>query len=247
MLPKSLKGQAIATVANAKVGLSYQKTDWLLKVAAVGLLKSGKSTFLSAMTQHQERFKSGVIRTTLVNQKYTDAYFTWIDTPGVDDTGPELTEALSGARQADVVLFVHNLRQGELDQNEMNFILQCITQEKEFLKKLNFVLTHADELDAQSANVIKQAIIQQCKTRLNHVPQLIVVSAQRYLKGMAEGKNMLIQASNIVQVQERLIHLYKVGCVAYIKDQCRDFQNRLKLDMESVNARIEDLHQNLPS
>lgn len=86
---------SIQNEGKATYSLSYDITA-PLKVAVVGLLKAGKSTFLSAITQQPDHFKSGVIRTTVQNQVHTDRFFSWIDTPGIDDTAQETATALAG-------------------------------------------------------------------------------------------------------------------------------------------------------
>ena len=94
-------------------------------VGIIGKNGAGKSTLLNAMTGQDELFKSGVIRTTVKNQRVTDGYFEWIDTPGIDDTDQETTTAFAGLKNADCILFAHNLKQGELDRMEVDFLQTC--------------------------------------------------------------------------------------------------------------------------
>jgi tRNA U34 5-carboxymethylaminomethyl modifying GTPase MnmE/TrmE len=216
-----------------------------VRVAAVGLLKAGKSSFLSAMTQQPERFKSGVIRTTIKNQEYHDEFFSWIDTPGIDDTEQETTSAFAGLQKADVVLFVHNLKQGELDFSEMQFIQQNIDQDPNFLSKITFVLTHIDDVGDQAAAEIWQAIEKQCLDQLKHTPNHFAVSSPRYLKGIIEQKKLLIQRSNIPALQDFLLSFYYAQKVSDMQHHTQQLRSTLEHELFLLNEQQNILEQKL--
>lgn len=216
-----------------------------VRIAAVGLLKAGKSSFLSAITQQPERFKSGVIRTTIQNQVHNDDFFSWIDTPGIDDTEQETASAFAGLKNANMVLFVHNLKQGELDLSEMQFIQQCVAQDSNFLSRLMFVLTHVDDVDEQAAIDIQQAIKKQCLDKLKHKANLFIVSSPRYLKGLVEQKQLLIQRSNIPALQEFLLSFYRAQKVRDMKQRIRQLRSTLELELTFLDEQQKTLELKL--
>ena len=216
-----------------------------VRIAAVGLLKAGKSSFLSAITQQPERFKSGVIRTTIQNQVHNDGFFSWIDTPGIDDTEQETASAFAGLKNADLVLFVHNLKQGELDLSEMQFIQQCVAQDSNFLQRLMFVLTHVDDVDEQAAIDIQQAIKKQCLDKLKHKANLFIVSSPRYLKDIAEQKQLLIQRSNIPALQEFLLSFYRDQKISDMQQRIRQLRSTLELELQFLDEQQNTLERKL--
>ena len=212
-----------------------------VRIAAVGLLKAGKSSFLSAITQQPERFKSGVIRTTIQNQVHSDDFFTWIDTPGIDDTEQETASAFAGLKNADLVLFVHNLKQGELDLSEMQFIQQCVAQDSHFLQRLRFVLTHVDDVGDPAAAEIQRAIEKQCLDKLKHKAQLFIVSSPRYLKGIAEQKQLLIQRSNIPALQAVLVSFYRTQKISDMQQRTQRLRSKLELELKLIENQQKKL------
>ncbi len=226
------KGKAIYS-------LSYDITA-PLKVAAVGLLKAGKSTFLSAITQQPDHFKSGVIRTTVQNQVHTDQFFSWIDTPGIDDTAQETATALAGVDGSDVVLFVHNLKQGELDQSEVAFMKQCAAKNKQFFEKLVFVLTYFSDVGDQSAADIIQVIKKQCKTHLSPGIdfEFFTVSSLSYLKGLKEGKEILIQRSGVPMLQKSLLRTYRFRLMKNMDLQVDLIKEQLNKDRIGIGSNL---------
>lgn len=231
---------SIQNEGKAIYSLSYDITA-PLKVAAVGLLKAGKSTFLSAITQQPDHFKSGVIRTTIQNQVYTDRFFSWIDTPGIDDTAQETATALAGVDGSDVVLFVHNLKQGELDQSEVAFMKQCAAKNKQFFEKLVFVLTHFSDVGDQSAAEIIQVIKKQCKEHLSPSVdfEFFTVSSLSYIKGLKEKKKILMQRSGVPTLQQSLLRSYRFRLMRSMDLQIELINQQLIKDRTSIESSLK--------
>lgn len=211
-----------------------------LRVAVVGLLKAGKSTFLSAITQQPEFFKSGVIRTTFQNQEHTDRFFSWVDTPGIDDTTTETITALAGIDSSDIVLFVHNLKQGELDKSELEFIEKCVMKDNKIFEKLVFVLTHLSDVGDQAAAEVIQKIKNQCKNNLSTSSDFdfFTVNSLSYIKGLKEGKKVLLQRSNIPILQQELLRIYQLRLVVNIGLQIDLIQKQLNNDCVVVESNL---------
>ena len=95
-----------------------------IRIVNTGLLKAGKSTLYNCLVDAvgEERFKTGTVRTTMSRQEYQYGDFMYIDTPGIDHVGEETAEAITALKTADIVLFIHNLKSGELDKSEVAFL-----------------------------------------------------------------------------------------------------------------------------
>lgn len=217
-----------------------------LTVAVVGLLKAGKSTLLNAMTGQDELFKSGVIRTTVKNQRVTDGYFEWIDTPGIDDTDQETTTAFAGLKNADCILFAHNLKQGELDRMEVDFLQTCNQLDAQFLAKLRFVFTHIDDLDSEDVEIIQQKICQQCQSVFNKQFPTIAVSSVRYLKGYKENKKLLMEKSAIPLLRQQLAQLYLLKQRDIALSQVQQLKRQLNVQLQRIHQSLTTLQCKFP-
>lgn len=217
-----------------------------LSIAVVGLLKAGKSTLLNAMTGQEELFKSGVIRTTVKNQHVKDDYFEWIDTPGIDDTAQETSTAFAGLKNADIVLFTHNLKQGELDRMEVDFLQTCCQREGQFLAKLRFVFTHIDDLDPATVDSIQQKISQQCRALFHTIPPMIAVSATRYLKGHKDDKKLLMEKSVIPLLRQLLTRLYLLKQRGIALSQAQQFKRQLNEQLQRIQQSLTTLRSEFP-
>lgn len=217
-----------------------------LSIAVVGLLKAGKSTLLNAMTGQEELFKSGVIRTTVKNQHVKDGYFEWIDTPGIDDTDQETATAFAGLKNADTVLFTHNLKQGELDRMEVEFLQTCRQRDGHFLAKLRFVFTHIDDLEPTTVDIIQQKISQQCRALFHTIPPMIAVSATRYLKGHKDDKKLLMEKSVIPLLRQQLTQIYLLKQRGIALSQAQQLKRQLNEQLQRIQHTLTTLRREFP-
>lgn len=181
-----------------------------IRIVNTGLLKAGKSTLYNCLVDAvgEERFKTGTVRTTMSRQEYQYGDFIYIDTPGIDHVGEETAEAITALKTADIVLFIHNLKSGELDKSEVAF-LQDIAKHwgnnQDFIKRTIFVMTHLADVEAQAS-----AIIAQIEKQITHIftakPMIKSISATRYRKGFSEHKKVLIERSGIPALVACLHH-----------------------------------------
>jgi len=218
-----------------------------LSIAVVGLLKAGKSTLLNAMTGQEELFKSGVIRTTVKNQRVNDGYFEWVDTPGIDDTDQETATAFAGLKNADTVLFTHNLKQGELDRMEVDFLQTCRQRDGQFLAKLRFVFTHIDDLEPATVDIIQQKVSQQCRTLFHAIPPMIAVSSTRYLKGYKEDKKLLMEKSVIPLLRQELTQIYLLKQRGIALSQAQQLKRQLNEQLQRIQYTLTTLRREFPT
>jgi len=183
-----------------------------INIIAVGLLKAGKSTLMNCLTGNSkdEYFKTGVIRETLKNKSYEIGNIVYTDTPGLDAELNDELEAESSLLTADLVLFVHNINDGELDEpeiNYMNMVSNSCESSDEFIKKTVFVLTNLDKKDYGTRNdsfEIVNRLKEQVVSLFSNYPDVISVSSTRYLKGVNETKRVFEERSNFYKLHDIL-------------------------------------------
>lgn len=171
-------------------------------IAAWGLVKAGKSSLLNMLSGHieDEFFKTGVVRTTKLNQELETDYCLLMDTPGLGIDQEDSQHAYSGLDRADVVLFVH-APPGELDQEEMELLARInATYAEDTEQRLVMVLSQLDKDQDGALESIRQRILEQLQARFGIQPRCFLVSNTRYRKGAAGEQRTLINSSGIPQL-----------------------------------------------
>jgi tRNA U34 5-carboxymethylaminomethyl modifying GTPase MnmE/TrmE len=188
---------------------ALQMKEQPIKVIACGMLNAGKSSLLNALTDQLENevFATGPVRTTTKKAELSHHQFIFTDTPGLDATEADDKEAWEVIRIADVLLFVHNPANGELDELEIKFLQQlaklpCATQglEQRFLLVLSHLDSHAQDIE-NTAETIRGQI----KKYLEFEPQTFFVSYTTYRKGYLENKPPLTEHSRIPILRDHLL------------------------------------------
>lgn len=142
---------------------NLEQRDAKLRVAAVGKYNHGKSTLLNALAD-KTVFRCADVRQTTEVQEYTDNGITWIDTPGLDSDvfGQDDKKAKQGWKSADIVLLVHNVREGELDRREMDF-LQYLADGQQNSARPVLVLTQVDQAEQEELIQVTKAVTDQIR------------------------------------------------------------------------------------
>ena len=80
-----------------------------IRMANLGLLKAGKSTLFNCISGNyqEEKFATGVTRTTTTAQEVDLGGLVLIDTPGIDCNEEDNEKTLEAMLKSDVILFVH--------------------------------------------------------------------------------------------------------------------------------------------
>lgn len=182
-----------------------------LKIAVYGLLNSGKSTLLNALTDHcnKEFFKTGDFRVTTRNQMYNTPDFCYIDTPGLDSDASDDQFANLSLLRSDIVLFVHNAAK-ELEQCEIKVLQKMKKMLGDYSAQgMIIVLSRKDSLDENSLDLVSSKITAQCKEFLNLEFTQIPVAASLYIKGCNETdpkrRNAFIKLSNLVVLKKAVL------------------------------------------
>ena len=185
-------------------------------IVNAGLVKAGKSELFNALVDQPEQFLTGAARKTTRNKKikWQKGIFL-IDTPGIDARESDTEKAFQAFRQADLVLFVHNVDMGEYKQAECEFVERlrsCFPNESEFLQRVWFIASWADrkettgELDIVLGRMREQLI----NMNFLQVPEIMALSSTRYLTGKKEKKRLMVQRSHINELRSRVLSVADV-------------------------------------
>ncbi|MDA8481193.1 50S ribosome-binding GTPase [Citrobacter sp. Awk 4] len=162
------------------------------RIVVYGTYNSGKSSLLNALTGHYESsfFRVNDIPETREENVYESEHFFYVDTPGLDVNTEDDRIALRGIAGAVLVLIVHRLAAGSLQEKDLN-VFQRIMDTNNVM----VVLTGAEQPEEDAA------LIDEITAMINRgSPKTIPVfpvSNPRYLKGKREGKLKLVAASGI--------------------------------------------------
>lgn len=180
------------------------------RIAAWGLVKAGKSSLLNMLTGHaqQEHFKTGVVRTTRVNEALDLEHFTVLDTPGLDMDADDSRQAMKGLDHADAILFVH-APPGELDSEEIKLLMTLRdAYDDNLAERLIMVITCLDKQQSADMAKIRERIEQQVVLCLGFTPTVFEVSNTRFRKGVETDSQNLQAKSGIPAL---LRHLEKLS------------------------------------
>ncbi|GIW93369.1 MAG: hypothetical protein KatS3mg110_1410 [Pirellulaceae bacterium] len=140
------------------------------KICVVGLLNSGKSTLLSVLTRTDGVFPAGARPALTKNVvRWRDGHVEWIDTPALDSGLVPEEQIIQTCATADLVLWCHSVRLGELHRNEINALEKCLAN-RISPRHIVMVVSHRDGVLRKEIerNVIK-AIRSQMRGLLENV------------------------------------------------------------------------------
>lgn len=173
-------------------------------VSACGLYNAGKSSLLNALGGHvhEEYFKSANVRETCELKTLELPGFSLLDTPGLDANSRDDTLAFEGILKSDLILLVHNQRNGELDQLELDYLSRIQAQSTEPLhQRLLLVLTYGAEINQGDKAGLLARIEQQFQQRFGNLPAAFWVDSPTYAKAIREEKRALATVSGVEQLQ----------------------------------------------
>ena len=170
------------------------KSQYHARIVVHGKYNHGKSTLLNTLVG-KNIFKASDRRETRSNQEYTHNGYLWIDTPGLDADPRGEDDRLarqSAFKLADYLFLVHNVKAGELDRYELDLYRKMLERSPDNNHRMVLVLTQIDQLSLKECEQVRQRIQKQ-------LPGITVipVSAVRYQRGIAEGKEKFIALSGM--------------------------------------------------
>ena len=235
------------TDQSAKFIRRYHRRMKLSKkiIVNAGLLKAGKSSLLNAMVG-KKQFATDVIRATVENQREETDEYIFLDTPGLDAKTEDTNIALEGYADADLILFVHNIQEGEFSQTEIDSIWRIASLFGEppyFFQSSILVLTHKDQ-EEEHLDETRAKIKKQCKDLFGTVfARECCVDSISYMKGLEEGKKLLIQDSGIEELKTALKELSAASGGLW----CGRMRKEQQTLISEVSGQIGNLEKNMPS
>ncbi|NIE63576.1 GTPase [Burkholderia sp. Ax-1719] len=164
-------------------------------VTVVGKYNHGKSSLLNELLG-QQAFAVSDKRETVALAHSVQEGVRWLDAPGLDaDVGSEDDRHAFDAvwLHADIRLFVHAAKEGELDARERALLAELLADSERSARQTFFVLTQADQLaDDSELERVRAALAAQCEGI-----EWRVVSATRHRKGQEGGKALMVERSGI--------------------------------------------------
>ena len=173
-------------------------------VAVVGKYNHGKSRLLNELIG-QGAFAVADKRETVILSAHEHGGVRWMDAPGLDADVATVDDAYALQAiwlEADIRLFVHAAKEGELDASERTLLISLRSDGERSGRQTLFVLSQVDQLaDDGQFNKVVQAIETQ-------VPGLGMqpVSSTRHRQGIEGNKALLRARSGIPELQRNLEH-----------------------------------------
>lgn len=171
-------------------------------VTVIGKYNHGKSRLLNELIG-EDIFSVADKRETISLQQHTQQNIYWLDAPGLDADVAATDDDYAHEAvwiQADIRLFIHSVKEGELDAAEQQLLQQLIRDKDQSYRQTLLVLTQIDQVPDQ--DVLAQIL----KAIQSQVPQInaLAVSATRHRQGVEQAKALLIEKSGIAALQQTL-------------------------------------------
>ena len=176
-------------------------------VTVLGKFNHGKSSLLNELIGVSVFAVSDARQTTQLDALEQDGV-RWLDAPGLDaDVMSEDDRlALRGTWEvADIRLFVHSVREGELDGSEQALVTDLAADATHSRRAALVVLTQIDQVDDHplvrlSSMTNVERIVRDQVGSLEVFP----VSATRYKRGREDGKQLMIEKSGMRALKRRI-------------------------------------------
>lgn len=211
-----------------------------------GRMNHGKSSLLNSLTgQVEDIFEVQDKRTTVKNKTYQyneNIYF--IDTPGLNANDNDDQEAIKAYKQANIILFVHNLSVGDIRKEEVRdikTIISCFNNIDNLVDKFVLVLTGKDAIQSKDdLNNIKNKVLLDIKNETGLTGfKIFTVSNTTYKNGLKNNKNKLIEHSGI-----KLLHEYIDSFIITSNSDIQErISERIDLETEKVKNKLQLLKE----
>ncbi len=205
----SVLKESISLRADVEQYLTQSSNQNKPVVVAWGLMNAGKSYLLNMLTQHidTEFFKTNDFRETAEINQFEMPDCIYLDTPGLDANSDDNLIALKGIKQADVVLFVHQL-QGELEAVEIDFLTDVRNSFGEYAQEnIILILSKVDKEEPEKILQIQERVLEQCQEQLGFKPKCFQISNVYYQEGMISHTDELIEYSHMQDLQATLANV----------------------------------------
>jgi GTP-binding protein EngB required for normal cell division len=232
-----------------KISLALDKSEPSLMF--YGIYNAGKSSLLNAVFGEEKASVNDIPETHKVTS-YQWGKYILVDTPGLNGPPEDEQITLSEVRKNDIVMFVID----DSDNFDSDIITKRIIEILEARKPCIIVINKKNDSDKEQILEIKAKMKKNIST-LSPIAQnyeFIDVDAVSALKAKREGKNQLLQNSNIQELEYRISTiLASVDAVKLLRPPlelmsslCNDVQNDLANAIQGEDSKqLNKLKQNL--
>lgn len=229
-----------------------------INIINAGIMNHGKSSLFNSL-MNQEIFEAQDVRTTKVNKSMnwrTNVYL--IDTPGLAAEESDDVVAYDAYRRANMIIFVHNIKVGELHDKELaaiNQIKKLFNNDKFFCQHFCLVLTFKESDSEENVAAIQKKTLRDIQKHcdISEFPTF-TVSNSRYKKGFNENKRNLVNKSGIPELRNYLIsrfydwnnenEYFRAMRIANAKEE---FIHNLEQERENLQHNINSKIHNIES
>ena len=170
-------------------------------VTVIGKYNHGKSRLLNELIG-SDVFLVADKRQTVDLDEHLHNGVRWLDAPGLDADVASNDDRLAlwaAWLKADIRLFVHTAKEGELDKTERDLLSGLRDNDQEAWRQTLFVLSQVDQLDEEQLRLVVRKIESQVSGLTVHC-----VSPAMYRKGRDEQKVLLQERSGLDALREAL-------------------------------------------
>ena len=216
-----------------------------INIINAGIMNHGKSSLFNSLIG-KEVFKEGDIRVTekIQREQWMDnAYL--IDTPGLAAEDTDDTVAYEAYRRANMIVFVHTVKVGELHEKELdaiNKIKALFNDDNFFCRHFCLVLTFKESDSDESISSIRDKTLADIQQHCGISDfQIFIVSNSRYKK----GTQSFIAQSGVPELREYLTRNFEKwnGENKYFRgmrigNEKKDLISQLEQERKEVNQDI---------
>ena len=170
-------------------------------VTVIGKYNHGKSRLLNELIG-SDVFLVADKRQTVDLDEHLHNGVRWLDAPGLDADVASNDDRLAlwaAWLKADIRLFVHTAKEGELDKTERDLLSELRDNDQDAWRQTLFVLSQVDQLDEEQLRLVVRKIESQVSGLTVHC-----VSPAMYRKGRDEQKLLLQERSGLDALREAL-------------------------------------------
>ena len=231
--------------------ISNKLNDFRPKIMVYGCYNAGKSTLLNAMAG-EVRATMGDTPETYKVQPFDFPKYTIYDTPGINAPIEHEEVTFEQYKKCEIILFVMSNDFGVEDLNVYSKLKEIIDNNKPLIIVLNDKMTkgfdHEDTARQMHKIFYNLGKLDVPKEKIDSI-SVVYVNAKNALRGRTENKNLLLEKSNIKELEARIEELYgRTGIKEVIEVLNLNIENYLnslkaKLQGSEISKEVKSLRK----
>ena len=223
----------------------------VFSVVIIGQQNNGKSTLCNALCRDWDNRKFPVadrrLTSSVQEELDEDSGILYVDTPGFSSaTTSDDERARAEWIRANLLIFVHSIRSGELDADEVRILQSLESAVSDLDRRLFVACSKAGGENPDNQRLKMESVRTQIRELVGIDPAIEAVDSVFYQKGMEKGNEQLVASTNIPRLLDWIAagrnmsssletFLRKTGDeYARLLEQARD---RQRADMDGMNSR----------